>query len=46
MSLFRRDAAAAWLLVAVAVYVGCGKRTNNITVTGSVVRNGQPLLAQ
>jgi hypothetical protein len=43
MSLFRQDAAAAWLLVAVAVYAGCGKRTNNITVTGSVVRNGQPL---
>jgi hypothetical protein len=43
MSLFRRDLAAAWLLVAVAVYAGCGKRQNNITVTGSIVRNGQPL---
>ena len=43
MSFFRRDAAAAWLLVAVAVYVGCGKRNKTITVTGSVVRNGQPL---
>lgn len=43
MGLFRRDAVAAWLLLAVAVCVGCGKKNNNITVTGSVVRNGQPL---
>ena len=43
MSFFRRDAAAAWLLVAVAVCVGCGKTNKTITVTGSVVRNGQPL---
>jgi len=43
MSLFRRNAAAAWLLVAVVVYVGCGKKNNTITVTGSIVRNGQPI---
>ena len=43
MSLICRDAAAAWLLVAVAVCVGCGKKDSNITVTGSVVRDGKPL---
>jgi hypothetical protein len=43
MSLLCRNAAVAWLLMAVVVCVGCGKKNNNITVTGSVLRNGQPL---
>ena len=43
MILFRLDAAAAWLLVVVAICVGCGKKDSNITVTGSVVRDGKPL---
>jgi len=42
MSLFRRDVAAAWLLVAVAVYVGCGKKAN-VAVKGTVLRSGQPI---
>src|SRR6059058_2702397 len=43
MSLFRPNAAAAWLLVALAVFAGCGKKTSTVMVTGSVVRNGQPI---
>jgi hypothetical protein len=43
MNFFRRHVAATWLVVAVTVFVGCGKKINTVTVTGSVVRNGQPL---
>lgn len=43
MSLIQRDPVTAWLLVVVAICAGCGKKNNNINVTGSVVRNGQPL---
>ncbi len=43
MSLFRPNAAAIWLLVALVVPAGCGKKINTVTVTGSVVRNGQPI---
>src|SRR5436309_807346 len=43
MSFFRRNAAATWLLVVLSTYAGCGEKNNNVTVTGSVVRNGQPI---
>jgi len=42
MNCFRRDATAAWLLVAVAVFVGCGKKAN-VTVKGTVLRKDQPI---
>ncbi len=43
MSVFRSNAAAIGLLVALAFHAGCSKKANTVTVTGSVVRNGQPI---
>src|SRR4051794_29314438 len=38
-----RHAGGTCALVLVAVFVGCGKRAKTVTVTGSVVRSGQPI---
>ena len=38
-----RHARSTCVLVLAAVFVGCGKRAKTVTVTGSVVRSGQPI---
>jgi hypothetical protein len=43
MTLVRPNAAAVWLLVGLVIFCGCGKKSNLVTVTGSVLRNGQPI---
>jgi len=43
MMLFCRRAVALGLLAGLVVCCGCGKKTNFVTVTGSVLRNGKPL---
>src|SRR5690349_13947169 len=43
MTPVRPNGAAIGLLVVLAFYAGCSKKTNTVTVTGSVVRNGQPI---
>ena len=43
MILFCRSALAFGLLAGLVFFCGCGKKANLVTVTGSVLRNGQPL---
>ena len=43
MSVFFRNAAAMSLLAAVILFAGCEKKSSTVTVTGTVLRNGQPL---
>jgi hypothetical protein len=43
MMLFCRRALALGLLAGLVVCCGCGEKTNLVTVTGSVLRNGKPL---
>src|SRR4051794_28644883 len=40
---FRNAWAVSWVLVMLAVFLGCSKKTKTVTVTGSVVRSGQPI---
>jgi hypothetical protein len=43
MSLFFHKAAVAGLLLVFILCSGCGKSASTITVSGAVLRNGQPL---
>jgi hypothetical protein len=43
MFLFCRRALGLGLLVGLFVFCGCGKKSKLITVTGSVLKSGQPL---